>query len=129
MSAKLPSEATAKSVATKLPGVGSAGNLSQLSGVLMRLNISCELPTLLVDELYRAASESRTSPETFAAQTIEAGLAARRLPKIQAGAHGPRIAAGWQPKIAANEVALRDAPLLPAEVPTLADLTSVEDIT
>jgi hypothetical protein len=95
----------------------------------MRLNISCELPTALVDELHKAASESRTTPESFAAQTIEAGLAARRLPNIQAGAHGARIAAGWQPKAPTNEVAFSDRPLAPADVPTLADLDSVTDIT
>jgi hypothetical protein len=99
-------------------------------GVIMRLNISCELPTLLVDELHKAASESRTTPETFAAQTIEAGLAARRLPKIQAAPYGARIAAGWQPKIIpADGVAFSDAPLSPADVPTLSDLESVTDIT
>jgi hypothetical protein len=94
----------------------------------MRLNISCELPTLLVDELHKAASESRTTPETFAAQTIEAGLAARRLPKIQAAPYGARVA-GWQPKVTNDAPVSESGPLLPAEVPTLADLDSVTDIT
>jgi hypothetical protein len=95
----------------------------------MRLNISCELPTLLVDELQKAAAESRTTPETFAAQTIEAGLAARRLPKIQAAPYGARVA-GWQPKVTANDAPISEGgPLSPAEVPTLADLDSVTDIT
>jgi hypothetical protein len=96
----------------------------------MRLIISCELPTLLIDELHKAATESQTSPETFVAQTVEASLAARRLPKIQASPLGARIAAGWQPKtVPANDVAISDRPLSPAEVPTLADLDSVTDIT
>jgi hypothetical protein len=95
----------------------------------MRLNISCELPTLLVDELNRAASESRTTPETFAAQTIEAGLAARRLPKIQAAPYGARVA-GWQPKVTTNDAPVSErGPLLPADVPTFSDLATVEDIT
>lgn len=94
----------------------------------MRLHISCELPTQLIDELEKAASESRTTPETFVAQTIEASLAARRLPKIQAGSLGAR-GAGWQPKISVHDVAFKNAPLSPAEVPTLSDLESVTDIT
>lgn len=94
----------------------------------MRLTISCELPTPLIDELQKAASESRTTPETFAAQTIEASLAARRLPKIQAAPYGARVT-GWQPKARANDAPVFERPLSPADVPTLADLDSVLDIT
>jgi hypothetical protein len=95
----------------------------------MRLNISCELPTMLVEELHKAASESRTTPETFAAQTIEAGLAARRLPNVPSAAYGARVP-GWQPSTLPEDVPVAfEGPLSPADVPTLADLDSVTDIT
>ena len=94
----------------------------------MRLNISCELPTPLLDELHKAASESRTTPETFVAQTIEASLAARRLPKVQSAPYGARVT-GWQPKVPANDAPVFERPLSPADVPTLSDLDSVTDIT
>jgi hypothetical protein len=97
----------------------------------MRLIISCELPTPLIDELHKAASESRTTPETFAAQTIEAGLAARRLPKIQAAPYGARIPSSWQPSTIEEDVpdAFEGGALSPADVPTLSDLECVVDIT
>jgi hypothetical protein len=97
----------------------------------MRLTISCELPTLLIAELEKAAHETATTPETFAAQTIEASLAARRLPNIPAARHGARIPSSWQPStIPADDVPVAfNGPLSPAEVPTLSDLESVGDIT
>src|SRR5438046_7199171 len=98
---------------------------------LMRLNFSCELLAPLVDELQKAASESRTSPETFAAQTIEASLASRRLPRVQSAPYGVRIPSVWQPNVVREDTpdAFERGPLSPAEVPTLSDLESVTDIT
>ena len=88
---------------------------------------------MLVKELHKAASESKTSPEKFAAETLEAGLAARRLPKIPSAAYGARVpgsASGWQPStLPEDEPVAFENPLGPADVPTLTELESVSDIT
>jgi hypothetical protein len=55
---------------------------------IVRLTFEMELPEQLHDELTTAAKECHISPSAWAAFTIEAGLAARRLPYVVIGSHG-----------------------------------------
>jgi hypothetical protein len=54
--------------------------------------LDLELPAALHGELIEAAKEARCNPEVFAGECVESVLATRRLPRVQPGAHGPRIA-------------------------------------
>jgi hypothetical protein len=60
----------------------------------MQLTFSLSLPAALYAELIESCETCSCTPKEFAAQSLEAILASRRLPKIRAGRCGPRFTAG-----------------------------------
>lgn len=59
----------------------------------MRVTLDIDLPMPLYTELAEASKEARIHPELFAAECVEATLAARRLPYVRPAVHGARILA------------------------------------
>lgn len=57
----------------------------------MKLTLNLDLPEPLFNELRTAAQYCAITPSAFAEQTIEAALATRRLPRIEAGRCGARF--------------------------------------
>jgi hypothetical protein len=60
------------------------------------VNLSNTLYSELLDASARV-NEHGFGPASWAQEAIEAALASRRLPKIEAGSHGPRIAINSEP--------------------------------
>lgn len=60
----------------------------------MQLSFSLTLPDALYRELMESCRTCSCSPKEFAAQSLEAVLASRRLPKIRAGRCGARFGPG-----------------------------------
>jgi hypothetical protein len=50
-----------------------------------------DLPNTLLNELQDAARESRCTPAVYAAETLEAALATRILPRVKEGRNGARV--------------------------------------
>jgi hypothetical protein len=57
----------------------------------VELSFSLTLPDELYRELIAGCRECSCSPKQFAAESLEAVLASRRLPGVAVGAHGARI--------------------------------------
>jgi hypothetical protein len=55
---------------------------------MMTMNFSLRVPDLLYRELIERCTECSILPKQFAAECIEAALAARRLPHVNVGTHG-----------------------------------------
>jgi len=93
---------------------------------MAELPVVLNLPDALLTELTDAARESKCSPTVFAAQCIEATLAARRLPNVAPGRCGARLI-GDEPgallEIDENFVALE-----PVDVPLMDDVEGLEGI-
>ena len=97
----------------------------------MEFSVLLNLPDVLLRELTAAAAECRCEPSVFAAQVIEATLAARRLPTVAAGRCGARVP-GWVPDAEQDPMPGVDenfgGPLEPLDIPAAEDLASLEDI-
>ena len=97
----------------------------------MEFPVLLNLPDALLRELTSAAAECRCEPSVFAAQVIEATLAARRLPTVAAGRCGARVP-GWVPEPEQDPKPEIDenfsGPLEPLDIPAAADLESLEGI-
>jgi hypothetical protein len=77
-------------------------------------------------ELVEACAECSCHPTEFAAQALESVLAARRLPKVPDGKFGARI--GIAEKREPERVAEKRVALAPLEIPTIADLASLDEM-
>ena len=58
----------------------------------VRLTFDIELPELLYRELIENCRDASCHPKVFAAEALESVLASRRLPKVEMGQHGARLA-------------------------------------
>lgn len=96
----------------------------------MNLVLKFKLPPELVAELQTAAAQSRCTPESFAAETLEAALAARRLPSVRPGQQGPRRERFFETAVDIRPLVaeMRAGPLDSAEIPTADELSAIEDI-
>jgi hypothetical protein len=98
--------------------------------MVVRLPVVLVLPSELLTELTLAARESQCSPTVFAAQAIEATLAARRLPGVSPGRCGARLP-GDAPTVETEELPDREnfyGPVEPLDPPMLDDVATLGDI-
>jgi|SRR6266481_3833513 len=96
----------------------------------MEFPVMLNLPDALLRELTSAAAECRCEPSVFAAQAIEATLAARRLPRIPIGRCGARPP-GWTPEPELPELSEQEFDALTEslpEPPSWDDVDSLEGI-
>ena len=91
------------------------------------LNFSLNLPEALRAELVEACEMCNCHPTKFAAEALESVLAARRLPKVPGAKIGPRIG-NVQEKRTAEPVSEKSAALAPVDIPTIEDLSCLEEV-
>jgi hypothetical protein len=98
---------------------------------MAEMPVVLRFPDELINELAHAAQESGCSPTAFVSQSIEAALASRRLPHVNASsrASSPRVP-GWQPEPEDYADPEEDCagPLEPVDVPTADDLQNLDGI-
>lgn len=88
------------------------------------------LPEALAIELQQAASEREMRPTDFIEDLVHVNLASRRLPGVKHGPTGPRLSGSEPSAIRAGDDADVDAgPLDAVEIPSLEDVSALEDIT
>jgi hypothetical protein len=94
----------------------------------MRFDFSVDLPDPLASELKQAATERSMTPASFAAQTLEATLATRRLPTIKPGTHGARLIGDERTEAPERDTEDFTGPLEPVDIATADDVAGLADI-
>ena len=85
-----------------------------------RLTFDIELPALMHRELIERCQLCRCSPKQYASECLEATLAGIRLPRVEAGTHGPQLGPRGSERQHEEEDDL--SVLSPSHIPTVDDL-------
>jgi hypothetical protein len=87
----------------------------------MRLDLSLDLPALLLDELDEAANACHLTARQFVEESVHSVLASRRLPRIEPGRCGAAMCGtkGHEDEDTASESAVCEHTILMPEVEAL----------